>query len=461
MIHIDSVTQKLPGDVIPTRIETLASLPPLVTAAKKSHQHHAIDDNTSPYPVGTLFTVPWINPGETAVSLHPAVTVHVIEPEELSFTWAETLLKTTGILAKGRNTISYYDGKTEKIQEVPEGDLIKVIPSELRTVAIPNVSNDVKSQQLRVVVEQLHKKGLIYNPPDMVLWRVIVQPPISVSDAAVVVYRLYFQLIKNPLFQKRAGTALATGGHKEFLKVMGGGPTPGEVAECRGMYNIRKSMLPDFLVQLRRLFPTRTLSHADRLGMLFERLVKAMHGINLAALMSGPIQTVLLFLRWLSLSLRTLFTFKYLIEQVMRGGFNEILPWRRMMSRFPLGVLCFLCVDQNLNTPPYLMLCNQEMFTELGFPFPIQYYSLYACVFDELVRYLEDFGGKMTDRALIDLRRVVDAYKARFRMLPSPKKYKVWVRWLMERATSPSDDHIQRRLTKDFGLNVRNFKCTK
>lgn len=156
--HRDTDTHKLPGDVIPTRIETLASLPPLVTAAKKSHQHHAIDDNTSPYPVGTLFTVPWINPGETAVSLHPAVTVHVIEPEELSFTWAETLLKTTGILAKGRNTISYYDGKTEKIQEVPEGDLIIVIPSELRTVAIPNVSNDVKSQQLRVVVEQLHKK---------------------------------------------------------------------------------------------------------------------------------------------------------------------------------------------------------------------------------------------------------------------------------------------------------------
>ena len=135
----------------------------------------------------------------------------------------------------------------------------------------------------------------------------------------------------------------------------------------------------------------------------------------------------------------------------MRGGFKEILPWMRMMSAFPLGVLSFLCADQNLNTPPYLMLCNQDMFTELGFPFPIQFYSLYACTFDSLVRYLQHFGGKMTDRALSDLRRVVDAYNTRFGLLPSPKKYKVWVRWLMERATSPTNEQIQRRLTTDFG----------
>ena len=118
----------------------------------------------------------------------------------------------------------------------------------------------------------------------------------------------------------------------------------------------------------------------------------------------------------------------------MRGGFKEILPWMRMMSAFPLGVLSFLCVYEIFNTPPYLLLCNQGMFTELGFPFPVQFYSLHACIFDSLVHYLQRFDGKMTDRALIDLRRVVEAYNTRFGLLPIPKNFKVRVRWIMEKA---------------------------
>ena len=425
--HIVSVTQKLLDDVT-------------LTALKE------VDVRASSYRAGTPFVVSWINHGEEKVTGHPSVSVEVIDPKELPKTWHEA----QSMKITSTTTISYYNNETEDLGDVPIGDLYEVTPSELRTLAISNVSNDDKSMQLLVVAKQLHAKKLIYEPPDMVCWVLIVQPPIKVSDAEILMYRLYLQIIKNPFFQKRAGTALASDGHEEFLKVMAGGATPEEEARCRGMYYVRKSMLRDFLVQLRRAFPDKTKSDADRLGMLFDQLVGAMHGIDLADLMAGPIETILLFLRWLALSLRTLFTFTYLIEQLMRGGFKEILPWTRMMLAFPLGVLSFLCADQNLNTPPYLMLCNQDMFTELGFPFPIQFYSLYACTFDSLVRYLQQFGGKMTDRALSDLRRVVDAYNTRFGLLPSPKKYKVWVRWLMERATSPTNDQILRRLTTDF-----------
>jgi len=427
--HIVSVTQKQLDDV------TLAAL-------------NEVDVRAPSYRVGTPFVVSWINHGEKEVTGHPSVSVAVIDPKELPKTWHEAQSMTTN---NSTTTISYFNNETEDLGDVPIGDLFEVIPSELRTLAISNVSNDDKSMQLLVVAKQLDAKELIYEPPDMVCWDLIVQPPIKVSDAKIVVYRLYLQIIKNPFFQIRAGTALATDGHEEFLKVMAAGATPEEEARCRGMYYVRKSMLRDFLVQLRRVFPVKTMSDADRLGMLFDELVGAMHGINLEDLMEGSIETILLFLRWLALSLRTYFTFVYLIEQLMRGGFKEILPWTRMMLAYPLGVLSFLCADQNLNTPPYLMLCNQDMFTELGFPFPIQFYSLYACTFDSLVRYLQQFGGKMTDRALSDLRRVVDAYNTRFGLLPSPKKYKVWVRWLMERATSPTNEQIQRRLTTDFG----------
>ena len=140
---------------------------------------------------------------------------------------------------------------------------------------------------------------------------VIIRPPIIVPDADLVMYRLYFAIIKKLFFQQRAGRALCTECHEKFLEFMAGGAKPDEVAKCRGMYNARKSMLPvpDFLVQLRKVSRDKTKSDADRLGMLFDELVGAMDGISLLVLMDDPIETILLFLRWLAISRRAPFTF--------------------------------------------------------------------------------------------------------------------------------------------------------
>ena len=298
-----------------------------------------------------------------------------------------------------------------------------------RGLIIPAREEWLKSSKLVPIMRTLRDNGLLYRPADMVNFSYVFYEVGSVefeSDAHEVAVRIVLAIAKLPPFQRRLGNAYR---REDFFDILGGGPNDTEKKKCSGQFHVYMANYSNIRDRL-RVYAKKMgydLDDVELFKWLFDNIVDGLAGLNLQGLLDGDLLVFFNFVRnTLMMILIQFLADGYTIMQVIRSAFNEVLPWDKITSTLPLAAYCFILPDQLRLTPGWCFPCTTAIYEEHIMGCKIQYFSLYACLLNDLIKGDCD-RWRNCKYTLHDLRQCVEMYQRKHGFRPSPKKFKAWL----------------------------------
>lgn len=285
------------------------------------------------------------------------------------------------------------------------------------------------------IMGTLRAHDILYKPADMVNFRYCFSGEmVKMSDEVMIAVRILLAIAKLPPFQKRLGTAYKKGiDGLEFFEILAGGPSETEKLECSGQFHVSHAMQCDTARRLRKQYKLKyptldqsQVSDATRWKWMYDVIVEEFGELNWRALVEGDPRKLLNFIRNELMEVLIPFLANgYTIEQVVRSGLDEEMPWKKITECLPYGAYSFMLPDEDGHTPDWCFGCTSLMYDEEVMNCEIQYFSLCACSLQKLVELSVEWQDDC--KAIGTLKMCINRYTMQYGYKPSPKKFAKWL----------------------------------